>query len=67
MTDREKLLQHIVKMIEEGKYNSSYISLDKLFQIYTDTRQEYIPPYQRDNLNYGYEDIGQMGFADQQR
>ena len=60
--NRQECLKHIVDLIKSGKWDSSSVPLEKLFQTYTDTRQEYQPPYQRDALNYGYEDIGQMGY-----
>ena len=59
---RKEYLEKIIELIQKDQYDSSYIPINKLYEIYTNTRSEYqAPTTERDALNYGYKDIGQMG------
>jgi hypothetical protein len=57
--DRKGKLWDLLKIIEEGKFNSYKEPLDKLFNGMP-PRQQYISPVERSNQNYGYMEIGEM-------
>jgi hypothetical protein len=59
-TNRRQILSAIVKLIQAGKYDSSYVPLEQLMKTQLSERNEYQAPFDRDTYNYGYTDIGQM-------
>ena len=62
---RRQILSAIIDSIIAGKYDSSYVPLDKLMQMHTSVRNEYQAPYNRDTYNYQYTDVAQMNSNEQ--
>lgn len=61
---RRQILKMLVEKINKGEFDSSYPTLEQLFQLHTSNRKEYIPPFERDVDNYGYMDVWEMGAND---
>lgn len=65
---RRKKLLGLIRQILSGKIDSEQVSLDKLFDLHTSRRdqylsgprREYISPADRNSYNYGYAEVGQL-------